>query len=152
MVLWGFLATLVLTSVLRYSQALQMTRMDLPFILGAALTADRDRAKIAGFLVHLLNGWILAFLYLAIFRAAGRSSWWLGALLGLAHAAFVMGVIVPLLPAVHPRMASETRGPDPTPLLEPPGFLALNYGPRTPLVSAVAHVIYGAILGALAGL
>ena len=28
------------------------------------------------------------------------------------------------------------------------GFLALNYGRRTPLVALLAHVIYGAILGA----
>ena len=150
MAVWGFLATLVLTSVLRYSQALKLTRLDLPFVLGAAFTADRDRAKIVGFLVHLLNGWWMSFVYLAVFRALGWSTWWLGALLGLGHAAFVMGVVVPLLPAVHPRMAGEAQGPDPTPLLEPPGFLALNYGPQTPLISALAHILYGALLGALA--
>ena len=32
-------------------------------------------------------------------------------------------------------------------LLEPPGFLMLNYGARTPLVTLVAHIAYGAIVG-----
>jgi hypothetical protein len=32
--------------------------------------------------------------------------------------------------------------------LQPPGFLALNYGRRTPLVTVAAHLLYGAILGA----
>lgn len=27
-------------------------------------------------------------------------------------------------------------------LLEPPGFMMLNYGPRTPLVTLAAHIVY----------
>ena len=45
-------------------------------------------------------------------------------------------------------MASITSGPTPTRHLEPPGFMALNYGKQTPLSVIVAHVAYGAILGA----
>ncbi|HEY3117502.1 MAG TPA: hypothetical protein VGK54_12235, partial [Chloroflexota bacterium] len=67
--------------------------------------------------------------------------------MGLIHAAFVLTVIMWLLPGLHPRMASEQRGPTPTRQLEPPGFLALNYGRRTPLSVVIAHVLYGAILG-----
>jgi len=52
------------------------------------------------------------------------------------------------LGAMHPRMASEQQGPTPTRQLEPPGFLALNYGRRTPLSVLLAHLVYGAILGA----
>jgi hypothetical protein len=44
-------------------------------------------------------------------------------------------------------MATERAGPDVDARLEPPGPLALNYGRETPLVSLVAHVVYGAILG-----
>ncbi|MGZ3707668.1 MAG: hypothetical protein ACXWPM_02410, partial [Bdellovibrionota bacterium] len=51
-----------------------------------------------------------------------------------------------LLPAFHPRMASETYGPDPTRQLEPPGFLALHYGRGTPLTTIVAHLAYGTVL------
>jgi len=36
-----------------------------------------------------------------------------------------------------------------TPLLESPGFLLLNYGRATPVVTILAHVIYGGIIGAL---
>jgi hypothetical protein len=32
--------------------------------------------------------------------------------------------------------------------LEPPGFLALNYGYETPVAVLIAHLAYGAILGA----
>jgi hypothetical protein len=37
-------------------------------------------------------------------------------------------------------------------LLEPPGFLMLNYGRGSPLASLVAHVAYGALVGGLAAL
>ena len=56
-----------------------------------------------------------------------------------------------LLPLVHPRMGTSFSAADSAPLLEPPGFMLLNYGASTPLVMLVTHVIYGAIVGAAAG-
>jgi hypothetical protein len=60
----------------------------------------------------------------------------------------VLVVAMPALLAMHPRMANEQQGPTPTRQLEPPGFLALNYGRRTPLSLILAHLVYGGILGA----
>jgi uncharacterized membrane protein YagU involved in acid resistance len=122
--------------------------MSLPFMLGTMLTPDRDRAHLVGFLFHLFNGWWLAFIYAAAFESWGQVSWWLGASIGLVHALFVLSAIMPLMPAIHPRMASEQRGPTATRGLEPPGFFALNYGHRTPISVLVSHLLYGAILGA----
>ncbi len=138
-VLWGFVGTVVLTSVLAGSQALGLTRMNIPFMLGTMATPDRDRAKVVGFGLHLVNGWLFAAVYAAAFRSWRRATWWLGALIGLVHALFVLAVGMPLLPGLHPRMASEQHGPTPTRQLEPPGFLALNYGRRTPISVVLAH-------------
>jgi uncharacterized membrane protein YagU involved in acid resistance len=146
--LWGFVGTIVLTGCMSASQGLGLTRMSLPYMLGTMFTPDRDRAKLVGFGVHLLNGWWLAQIYAAAFRSWRRATWWLGAAIGLVHALFVLLVVMPTLPGLHPRMASEQRGPTPTRQLEPPGFLALNYGRRTPISVLVAHLVYGAILGA----
>jgi hypothetical protein len=145
--LWGFVATVVLTGLMSVSQGLGLTRMSLPYMLGTMFTPDRDRAKIIGFFVHLLNGWWLAIVYAAAFESWRRATLWLGAGIGLVHGVFVLVTVMPLLPGLHPRMASEQRGPTPTRQLEPPGFLALNYGRRTPLSVLLAHLIYGAILG-----
>jgi len=145
--LWGLLATGLLTTLVRASHALHLTRMDVPFLLGTMVTSNRDRAKVIGFFIHFFNGWWMALLYAAFFHGIGLATWWLGALMGLAHAAFVLIVVLPLLPCAHPRMASEYQGPDPTRLLEPPGFLAMNYGYQTPLATIVAHVAYGTVLG-----
>ncbi len=146
--LWGFVGTVVLTTLMAGSQALGLTRMNIPFMLGTMVTPDRDRAKLVGFGLHLVNGWLFAAVYAAAFQSWSRATWWLGALVGLVHALFVLVAAMPVLPAMHPRMAAEQHGPTPTKQLEPPGFLALNYGRRTPLSVVQAHLVYGGILGA----
>ena len=85
---------------------------------------------------------------MAAFHAIGRSTWWFGALIGLVQAIFVLTVALSILPALHPRMANEQRGPTVVKQLEPPGFLGLHYGIRTPISVLVAHAVFGAILGA----
>jgi hypothetical protein len=74
-------------------------------------------------------------------------SLWFGALIGLVHGTFVIVVVLPVLPGMHPRMASEIRGPTVVEQLEPPGFLGKNYGYPTPISVVIAHVVFGAILG-----
>ncbi len=146
--LWGFVGTVVLTSLMAASQGLGLSRMSIPFVLGTMVTANRDRAMLAGSALHFLNGWMFALIYAAAFESLGRATWWLGAAGGAAHGLFVLLVGLPMLPALHPRMASEQHGPTPTRQLQPPGFLALNYGHRTPIATLAAHLLYGAILGA----
>ena len=144
---WGFGSTIVLTTILAGSQGLGLTRMNIPYLLGTMLTPNRDRAKIYGVGLHLVNGWIFSFVYVAAFHTAGHFGAWFGAAVGFVHAAFVLVVVLPILPGMHPRMASEVRGPTVVRQLEPPGFLGRNYGIQTPVCVLVAHVVYGAILG-----
>jgi uncharacterized membrane protein YagU involved in acid resistance len=145
--LWSFVATLALTSIMAGSQGLHLTRMNIPYLLGSMFTPNRERAKLIGFLVHLVDGWVFSLAYVAAFHSWAQATWWTGAAIGLVQAIFVLTVGVSLLPSVHPRMASEDKGPTVTRQLEPPGFLALNYGYQTPVSIVIAHLIYGAILG-----
>lgn len=131
------------------AQMAGLTRLDLPLMLGTIVTEDPDRARVAGFFMHLGFGQAFAFGYAATFALLGRATWWMGALLGLLHVAVALTVLVPLLPGVHPRMASARAGPASTASLEPPGLLGLNYGPQTPVVAMVAHLAYGVALGLL---
>jgi hypothetical protein len=146
--LWGFVSTVVLTTAMAGSQGLGLTRMTLPYMLGTLVTPSRDRAKLIGFFIHLVDGWLFSLVYVAAFHSWGRATWWLGALIGLVHAAFVLTAGMRLLPGLHPRMASEQHGPTVVRQLEPPGFLGLNYGLGTPSSVVVAHLLFGAVLGA----
>jgi len=145
--LWGFVGTVVLTGLMSGSHGLGLTRMSLPYMLGTMFTANRDRAQTVGVAIHLLNGWVFSLVYVAAFHVWGGPAWWKGALVGCVHAVFVLTAGMVSLPGLHPRMAGNTRGPTVVRQLEPPGFMALNYGRNTPIAIVVAHVAFGIILG-----
>jgi hypothetical protein len=151
LLLWGFAATLILTTVMAVSKPLGWTRMDIPFMLGTMFTPDRDRAPWLGFLFHLTMGWLFAFVYGLAFESSGLKTWWFGLAIGFVHGTFVLTVGLGLINFSHPRMASPYHGPTPTRQLEPPGFLALNYGKGTPAVTMLAHLLYGGVLGLFYG-
>ncbi|HZR26797.1 MAG TPA: hypothetical protein VFA59_24600 [Vicinamibacterales bacterium] len=146
----GFLGTLVMTTMMRGAAELGLTRMDLAFLLGTSVTDNRRKAKALGYLFHFVLGVGFAILYGALFTIIGWSSWWLGALIGAAQALFTATVLVNvLLPVVHPRMATPDTAANDIALIEPPGFLMLNYGRNSFLITLLAHVAYGAIVGAV---
>jgi hypothetical protein len=147
----GVVGTVVLTTSLRLAQELGLTRMDIPLLLGTVFTAHRSRANVVGYFLHFVNGLLFALAYYAVFRTVGHAGWLFGLALGLVHGVFAGGALVNvLLPAIHPRMGTPWSDAEETPLLEPPGFLLENYGPRTALGNIAAHLLYGAIVGGFA--
>jgi hypothetical protein len=144
----GLIGTLVLTTTMRAAAELRLTRMDFGLLLGTAVTHNRRKARAVGYAMHLALGLAFAFAYSALFQAIGWSSWWLGALFGAVHATFLATVVVNvLLPVVHPFMGTPETAANELALLEPPGFLMLNYGRNTFPITLVAHMAYGAIIG-----
>ena len=156
MTIWGALAggavgTIVFTSGLRIAQELGWTRMDLPLLLGTVFTDRRRTASVLGYVIHFSNGLVFALAYYAVFRAVDQAGWLFGAALGLVHSGLAGGALVTvLLPAVHPRMGTPWSDAEETPLLEPPGFMLVNYGRRTAVWTLVVHIAYGAIVGGFA--
>jgi hypothetical protein len=147
MVVWGFVATVVMTTVLQGAQGLGLTRLSLPFLAGTFFTGNRARAVIVGFVVYVAGGWVFAFLYFLLFTTLGIYTWWLGLATGLLHGLVLLVAALPLLPYIHPRMASEYDGASAVKLLEPPGFMAMNYGRETPLTTLAGQAMYGLVLG-----
>ena len=149
----GLVGTLMLTTGLRAASEFRLTRMDLPFLLGTVVSANRVHAKAIGYLLHFIAGQVFAFVYYGVFVAIDHSGALLGAAFGLLHGVFAGTALVNiLLPVVHPRMGSTHTAADSSPQLEPAGFLMLNYGRSTPLVSVVVHILYGAIVGGFVSL
>jgi hypothetical protein len=144
----ALLGTSVMTAVMETAQAKGVTRMSLPYILGTMVSERRSTVRLAGIALHFLNGAAFASGYALLFERAGRADWRIGAAIGLIHGGAVLTALLPVLDDVHPRMADEDQGPDPTPMLQPPGFAGVNYGVQTPIVTLIAHAIYGAIVGA----
>jgi hypothetical protein len=106
------------------------------------------RAKAAGYALHFVFGLLFALVYYVIFTVIDASGILLGGLFGLVHSLFAATALVSvLLPVVHPRMGTGFDAAGSSPLIEPPGFLLLNYGRQTPLVTVITHIVYGAIVG-----
>lgn len=147
MLVWGIIATAVMVSVMAASQNLGWSRLSMSFLIGSAFTSNRRSANVVGAVLYFIGGWLFAFFYYLFFSVLGRASEWLGAAIGFVHGVLLLAILLPLMPYMHPRMASEYDGPSGERRLEPPGFLALHYGFRTPFAALVAHVLYGAILG-----
>ena len=74
-------------------------------------------------------------------------TWWFSALAVFVHGIFLLVCALPLLPFAHPTMASVYRGAASPRQLKPLGFLAMNYGYRTPLITLIGRTVYGATLG-----
>jgi len=146
--LWGFVATALMTTISAGGQGLGLTRMNLPFLLGTMLAASRDRAKVIGSMLHVASGWLYSLVYIVIFQSLGVAGWWRGMIIGLLHGLFVLVALMSLMPSLHPRMATEQHGPEAKNLLEPPGFMALNYGIHTPIAIMLSHLVFGCVLGA----
>ena len=146
--LWGFVGTVVLTTVMAGSQGLRLTRMSMPYMLGTMVTPNRDRAKVFGFgrsPAQRLG--VLAAVRRSVPHRGARATWWNGAAIGARARGVRARRRDAVLPGIHPRMASEKQGPTVMRQLEPPGFLALNYGFQTPLSVLIAHLAFGVILG-----
>src|SRR5947199_9771557 len=88
-VLWGFVATVMLTTISAATQGLGLTRMNIPYMLGTMFTPNRDKAKFYGFAAHVAAGWLFSLVYVFIFQSWGEAGWWRGALIGFLRAFFV---------------------------------------------------------------
>lgn len=150
--LWGLIASGAMATALEGSRLLGFSRMSLPFLFGSFFTMQRGPAMVVGYITYLLGGWIFALLYALVLHDLGFGSWWVGGLLGLAHGAALITVFLPLLPFIHPNLATHYDGPSALAKLEPPGPFGLNYGYATPATTIAAQVLFGLIFGAGYGL
>lgn len=147
--LWGFLATCAMALVQEGSQILGFTRISFPFLAGTFFTGNRRRAEWIGFLLYICGGWLFALFYGLIFESWHQAGAVFGGVIGLLQGLFLLTAILPILPSIHPRMASPYDGPEASRRIEPPGIFALNYGRRTPFVHIAGQIVFGAIVGAM---
>ena len=143
-VLWGLLATVLMTTVLEGAQLVGVTRLSLPFLFGTFVTGSRRRARVWGYLLYTGGGWLFAVVYALVLESLWPA-WWIGLLTGLVHGLFLVTVFLSLLAQLHPRIATDYDGPSARRRLEPPGPFGLNYGRTTPVSTVLAQGLYGLI-------
>ncbi|MEX2374465.1 MAG: trehalase-like domain-containing protein [Dehalococcoidia bacterium] len=95
---------------LQGAQGAGLSRLSLPFVVGTFATGDRRWAMITGVVLYVLGGWLFAFLYFALFATIGLATWWFGLAVGVLHGMALLAIGLPLLPYIHPPMASQYDG------------------------------------------
>src|SRR4051812_50142675 len=108
--LWGFLATIVLTTISAGTEGIGLTRMNFPYILGTLFTPNRDRAKFYGFWMHVAVGLVFSLIFVWIFQSLGAAGWGGGIIFWVCYPHFFFGGGFFLLPGFHPRVGGGQHG------------------------------------------
>jgi hypothetical protein len=141
----GLVGTAALTLALALGPALGAPPLNLPLWDGTFFTMNLAWAVVLGYAVHFAIGILLALLYFRRVRdRLGGEPWLRGALFGLMVWLVLMVVGLPVFDLLDPLVADG--------LLPSPGFFALGLGSSAPVMLLAAHLIYGAVVGTVAGI
>lgn len=150
----GLAGTAVMSMMMKMAGSMGMTEMPpMELVTGAMMTGDETRAKQLGIGVHwiMLGTVVFGLGYAALFSALGTASWLTGVVIGAIHGLVVGLVAMPMMPAMHPRMAADapisgTVGTvDGAVQLSAPGVFGSRWGSMTPVGLMMSHVVYGII-------
>lgn len=158
-VLWagllsGFIATLVMTAMIKMSSAAGMTEMpSFELMTGSMMSGDEKTAKMIGAMIHyVMMGTVLfGIIYALLFQTFDSSSWVTGLVIGIVHGLIVGVMFMPMMPMMHPRMGEPAVVGEPGGeiRLSAPGVMGKKWGSMTPIGVLMGHAVYGVVMALL---
>jgi len=158
-VLWaallsGFIATLVMTAMIKMSTAAGMTEMpSFELMTGSMMSGDEKTAKTIGAVIHyvMMGTIVFGIIYALLFQAFDSASWLTGLTIGIVHGIVIGVMFMPMMPAMHPRMGEPAVIGEQTGeiRLSSPGIMGKNWGAMTPIGVLMGHAVYGVVLALL---
>lgn len=148
-ILAGAVGTAVMTVLMYMGSAMMGMRMDMPMMLGTMMLPPGQAARALGMMMHFAAGIVFFIIYALLFDGFGLESATVGwaSLFGAVHGVLA-GMMMGMMGAMHPRMATATGGQG-TAAMEPPGAFGRNMGAMAPIAIIVLHVVFGAVAGAV---
>lgn len=140
----GFVATAAMTALMYMAPVMGMPKMDIATMLGTMFLASLGTAFWLGLMIHLMMGTLLfpTTYRLALQPGTGAGTG-RGLLFGLILWAAANFMVMPMMGVIHPMVKSG--------MMPAPGLLMLNLGVMAPVGSLLGHLVYGGLLGTLAG-
>lgn len=136
----GLMGTSAMTVMWYLAPLVRLPIIDIPAVLGSAVTGSLANAFGIGLTLHFVVGVLLGFFYVYAAGPLLRGAAWLrGLQYSLLPLVLTCFVLLPLLPQLHPLVRSGR--------MVPPGFLGSNWGTQVPWLLLVGHLIYGLVLG-----
>lgn len=132
----GGVAFSLLAAVLRAAGI----HVDLELWLGSVVLAPQAAAWLVGFFWHITLSGFVAILYGRAFIALGKATPTMGMRVSLAHIV-LSGLWLGIMPSIHPRIGEEIAAP---------GFFLSAYGVAGVSAFVAVHLVFGAVVGALA--
>lgn len=140
----GFTATVGMTVLMYVAPMMGMPKMDIAAMLGTMFLTSPGPAFWLGMMIHLMMGTVLfPAIYRFLLQPASGSGTGRGVLFGLLLWAAANLMVMPMMGSIHPLVKSG--------MMSAPGFLMLNLGIMAPVGSLIGHLLYGVLLGKLAG-
>lgn len=138
----GVVGGAIMTLLIAMARLLGMTTMDLELKLGSMISQEVNATSwVTGLVMHLIISGLIACIYAVGFEyVAHKASWLIGLGFAVIHT-IIGGIFVGMMGQIHPLMPSDA--------LPAPGPFAINFGTMTTVGFIVAHLIYGAIVGAM---
>lgn len=158
-VLWAallsaFIATLVMTAMIKMSAAAGMTQMpSFELMTGSMMSGDEKTAKTIGAMIHyvMMGTVVFGIIYALLFQAFDSASWLTGLAIGIVHGLIIGMIFMPMMSTMHPRMGEPAVAGEPTDeiRLSSPGVMGKNWGSMTPMGMLMGHAVYGVVLALL---
>lgn len=152
----GLAGTLIMTVMMTLATGMGLTRMPpMTLVVGSMMSRDPERAGRFGVMIHyiVMGTVVFGIAYAVLFAGFGSSSALTGALIGAAHGVVFGGIVMPMLPAIHPRMTSAAAGEQRTVdtssgavMLSAPGIFGSRWGAMTPVGLVIGHIVYGVVV------
>lgn len=140
----GFAATAAMTASMYLAPMMGMPEMDIATMLGTMFLGSLGAAFWLGMMIHLMMGTLLfPVIYRFALQPGSGGGTGRGLLFGLILWAAANLMVMPMMGAIHPMVKSG--------MMPAPGFLMLNLGIMAPVGSLLGHLLYGGLLGKLAG-
>jgi hypothetical protein len=131
----------VVMSMLDWMMKPMGMRMDPHHMWGTMMKLHGGVGYAMGFVVHMVMSAAIALLYALFFAFIGADAsvlWAWGLLGGVIHWAIAGGMVMPMVPAMHPEI----------PETEPaPGAFVKNYGALDASGFLMTHLAYGVVVG-----
>ncbi len=133
-----------MTGLMYMAPIMGMPKMDIATMLGTMFLSSLGPALWLGMMIHLMTGTVLfPAIYRLTLQPRSGSGTGPGVLFGLFLWAVANLMVMPMMGAIHPMVKSG--------MMPAPGFLMLHLGVMAPVGSLIGHLVYGVLLGRLAG-
>jgi len=135
----GVVGAVVMTILLSGAIAANFRVLDFSMMWGTLVGLPIGTAAwVVGFVIHLLVGGIFALIYAVVFSVFSGAGALRGGAIGVVHA-LITGIVLPLLPLVHPLMNNG--------YIRSPGPYFSGHGISGILFYFGIHIVFGMVVG-----